>query len=455
MKQLFLALLVFSSHVALACTCADVTPHSCNLLADRDVSIFMGTVASVENPPKEEDRSGGGTARYRFRVEEWFSAEGDEETDVLSGRGGGDCSIWFETGTRYLVFAYREKNGEHWASACSNTQALPDSSPLLTQLRAMRAGRPVARVYGTLRQTQQPYVAANQTGFDKPLGDVVLRFESPKKKLVTKTAEDGTFAVYDLPPGTYKINADLPADLELAQVILSDPSPPLQIDNNSCVERNIDALPKGKIRGQLLGSDGQPLWNAAVELFSADGYGDDKPGWWEFVDPEKKYFEFDHVSPGEYVLVFNRQNVLDTDAPYPRTFFRDAMDPSRAEHIHIGPGDQLLHTDIQLSGGAVTRKITIRVSFAGGGKPASSLLFVKSSTGEEAFPSPIHENLYELHVLLDGVYTITAHTNFCDPETQSEPFSLEGATAPAELTITVPDTKCKELPREMKRRGSK
>jgi len=296
-----------------------------------------------------------------------------------------------------------------------------------------------------MRQVQQPYNGTHQPNFDKPLTEVVLHFESSKRKITTKTADDGSFALYDLPSGTYKITADLPADLELAQIILSDPPPPLQLDTGSCVERDIDVLPTGKIRGRLLGSDGKPLWNAAVELFSVDRYKEDMQGWWEYVDDKKKYFEFDHVAPGEYLLVFNRNNRLDTDVPYPRTFFPDAPDLLRAEHIRVGSGDQLLHTDIQLNGGTVTRKIRIRVVFAGGGEPTSSYLSVKGSKGEYAFPSPLEENLYELNALPDSEYAVTAHTNFCDPETVSLPLTFLGASAPSELTITVPDTKCREL----------
>jgi hypothetical protein len=267
--------------------------------------------------------------------------------------------------------------------------------------------------------------------------------------VVTTTAEDGSFALHKMPPGSYSISAELPADVELAQTVLSDPIPSLQLDTVSCIERDLEALPKGKIRGQLLGRDGRPMWNAPVELFSVDGYQDNKRGWWEFVDEKKKYFEFDHVAPGEYVLVFNRENGLDTDVPYPRTFFRNASNLMHAEHIRMGPGDQLLHTDLQLSGGALTRKIKVRVVFAGRGQPTSSLLFVKGSKGEDASPTPLGENLYELNLLLDSQYTITANTNFCEPETESQPVTFSSASAPPELTMTVPDTKCRELPPEL------
>jgi len=115
-------------------------------------------------------------------------------------------------------------------------------------------------------------------------------------------------------------------------------------------------LPTGRIRGQLLG-DGRPRWGAAVELFAADRYKESERGWWEYVDEKKKYFEFNHIAPGDYILVFNNRNQLDTDVPYPRTFFRNAPDATRAEHISVGPGAELLHEDIELRGSSPTRRI--------------------------------------------------------------------------------------------------
>lgn len=214
LPSLALLAVMFASVAALACSCADVTPRSCNLLANRNMSIFIGTVASVQNPPMEGDNRGG-TARYHFRVEEWLSPDVRGEVEVLSGRGGADCSFWFKTGIPYLVFAYRGDNGELWATICSNTQRAVDAGPLLTQLRAMHNGQSVARVYGTVRQVQQPYAGTYQPNFDKSLPQVVLHFESSKRKIVAKAADNGSFAVYDLPPGTYKITADLPADRSL------------------------------------------------------------------------------------------------------------------------------------------------------------------------------------------------------------------------------------------------
>ena len=194
--------LMFSSGAALACSCADVTPRSCNLLANRDESIFAGTVVSVENPPKEGDKRGG-MARYHFRVEERLSPDVRGEVEVLSGRGGADCSFWFETGIPYLVFAYRGDNDELRASVCSNTRRVVDAGPLLAQLRAMHNGQSVGSGlrYGPASTTAIRWTPTSQISTSRCHKCCFISSHRRERKS-RKTADDGSFAVYELPSGT-------------------------------------------------------------------------------------------------------------------------------------------------------------------------------------------------------------------------------------------------------------
>ena len=41
-------------------------------------------------------------------------------------------------------------------------------------------------------------------------------------------------------------------------------------------------------------------------------------GWWNTQDEEKGHFEFQHVRPGQYIIVFHNSNRPDPDMPYPR-----------------------------------------------------------------------------------------------------------------------------------------
>ena len=201
MRLLSLAILamMFSSSAALACSCADATPRSCNLLANHDVSVFVGTVASVENPPMEGDNRGG-TARYYFHVDEWLSPDVRGEVEnVLSGRGGGFAVSGLRLGSP-TWFAYRGDNGELHTTICSNTQRVADAGRF-----AHSTEEPCTTVtsLADLRHEQSEdnlsHCAATTPNFDKLLHKSRFIFESSKRKIVAKTADDGSFAVYEIP----------------------------------------------------------------------------------------------------------------------------------------------------------------------------------------------------------------------------------------------------------------
>lgn len=439
----FLVLLILGfSVLGWACSCADVTPRSCNLLANNREVVFLGTVTSVENPP-DEHSPGGGVATYHFRVEEQLSGAYEPEAVVVSGRGGADCSVWFRQGVSYLVFAYRSDDGELRSNACSKTQPAEGAGALLAQLRAMREGKQVATIYGTLMRRQEPYASTDQPDFDQSLGKTAIKFQSSKRTYSATTDADGSYALYDVPPGTYKVSADLPDDLEIAQTILLQPVPPLELPLGACLEYDIDALPKGKIRGNVIGPDGKPVGNVSVELFLVERYKENKRGWWEFQKPENGYFEFLHVAPGDYYLVYNNDNSIDTDGPFPRTFYPDAPDLARATPIHLAPGQQLLHADIHVRGGQPTRKLTVRVTLEHGGWLKSSVISVKGTKGEGVFASEVDRNVYEMNLLLDSQYTITAQALSCKPDSRSKPLVVDGADKwVSDVTILLPDTEC-------------
>ena len=67
-----------------------------------------------------------------------------------------------------------------------------------------------------------------------------------------------TSRFYDVPRGTYRIEADLPAGLELAQTILRDAPPPLEIAGGACLEHALTALPKARITGHVISDSGIP-----------------------------------------------------------------------------------------------------------------------------------------------------------------------------------------------------
>ena len=140
---------------------------------------------------------------------------------------------------------------------------------------------------------------------DDPLPNIKLKLRSKDDRFATSTDGNGIYTFYDVHAGQYQFTANLPVRMELTQKTLNGPLPTFKIPNGACYEYNVDALPTGRIHGSVRGPDGKPLANASVELYRAGAYDDSRPGLWGFQGP-KGDFEFDHVGPGEYILVFNR-----------------------------------------------------------------------------------------------------------------------------------------------------
>jgi hypothetical protein len=445
----FAAVVSFCIPASWACSCGRSAPGTCPDIKKNGIS-FVGTVLDIENPPDQRsDADQTGTSRYRFRVDENISAVDVKEVDVYSGRGSADCSCHFQLGETYLVVPFRN-NGRLFTTICSDTQAAAYAEPLLSELRARRDGKPYASIYGVLRKTQQPYTWTSSDGYDRPLTGVAVELRGAKHTLSTHTDGSGVYRFYDVPADTYHFAATLPASLELAQTILSEPLPPITLPENACYQQDIDALPTGRIRGRVIGPDGTPLKNADVALFRDDRYTEDGMGWWEYQGDEKAHFEFEHVAPGKYVIVFHNSNEPDPYIPYSRTFYPASPDLKSAIPIVIGEGEQVLNADIHVSGGRSTRKLVVRVRWNENPTPDNVYLVVEASDHSRPLPEVLSPDVFRITLLRGVHYKISArqvcggNTSVPTGDRSTDPVEVDGSDdRTADVSLSLQDETCK------------
>lgn len=412
-----IAVALFAAPIgACACTCATPGPTPCGGLGSEQIS-FVGTVIDVENPPPDEfgpNVDTSGTSRYRFRVDERIVGVDAAEIDVYSGRGGADCSFHFKQGEQYLVFPYRAEDGRLQATVCSETRRIDYAGALLSQLHAMRDGRPVASLFGILRSRQKLSDFISDDDVEKALAGRVLQLRGEGTFFQTRSDASGVYAFYNIPTGKYRIWADLPAHYELAQTDAEASLPSVELPMGACYEYDVDAAPTGLIRGSVVGPDGKPLPSAAVELFRAERYDEGAPrwrAWWDYQG-EEGFFEFKHLGPGRYILVYNRDNRRDPDSPYPRTFYPAATSLESAGIIELREGDELLDANIHVTGAAPTRKLIVHVTSQGGKLPANFSVTAKADKGESPFPRKIALGTYEF-TLIRATHYIIAGVQSC------------------------------------------
>lgn len=345
-----------------ACTCITVSdPNAppCGKIGPAEV-IFVGTVLDIENPPYEVSKENPEAlqSRYRFRIDERIAGlEGQQEIDIYSGSGGGgDCTYQFKRGEQYVVFPSRNGLGQLIATICSATSPVALAQAILPPLRAARDKGTVGSVYGVLQVGQQPFLSVTDDVAPRPLQYANMSLRSDTRVFAVRTDSNGAFAIYSVPPGTYHVTAELPPNMEFARPILNGPPDPLILAAGDCSEYNSTALPTARIRGRVLGAHGKPLKFAEAELFRPEKY---QPTpllmTWQEVQDQKGFFEFDHVGPGDYLLVYKDEDPQ-TGELISLCFYPGVPDVGRAEHVHIEGGQQVLAADIHLRDRCLRRR---------------------------------------------------------------------------------------------------
>lgn len=412
------------SEAANACACSSTAPGACQGFQQGDV-VFVGTVTETENitgdfpssaaPNQGTDHSTNGTpapastaiTRYHFRIQERFAGPDGNEIDVFSGGDDGDCGYQFKKDQEYLVFTHQGVDGRIYSTICDGTRPVSEGHALIPQLRAMKKGQRVASVYGVLRRSNPPFLSPPDDP-DDPLPNIALRLRSKDDRFSTHTGPNGIYTFYDVRAGEYNFTASLPVRMELTQKTLTGRLPPFKIPNGACYEYNVDALPTGHIRGSVLGPDGKPVKIASVELYREGQYADNKPGLWGFQSV-KGYFDFDHIGPGEYVMVYNRSNRHDPNSPYPRSFYPGTTDVRQAGRIKIKDGEQLQKIDIDLGNGYATRPLKVQVKWEHG-RPPGNLTVMAQAEDDSGNPAAqrITDTIFEFPLLQTARYTISA-----------------------------------------------
>jgi hypothetical protein len=320
----------------------------------------------------------------------------------------------------------------------------------------MRKGQRVASVFGVLRRADPPFLAPENDPSD-PLPNISLKLRSRYDRFQTNTNTYGVFTFYDVHEGEYRFTADLPPRTELTQKPGAGGLTPFQIPNGACYEYDVEALPTGHIRGSVVGPNGKPVPLASLELYREQSYSDSRPGLWGFQGASGA-FDFDHIGPGVYLLVFNRTNRVDPNSPFPRTFYPGAADLDDAKPIVLKDGQQLSRLVLHLKDAYPTRVLKVRVKSEGARPSGTVTVMAKADQGDNPAARELGDGAYEFTLLESANYTISAwedldpqrtsldrHSSSCTPSARVDaaPIVVQGSDSNTkEVTLSLPSPVC-------------
>ena len=411
-RQVFLVLTLalIMPAVSLACACSEPPAGSCPHFEEGD-AVFLGTVTNIDqvplSPADKQNQSDTATPilRYHFQVNERFARVDADAIDIYSGGDDGDCAFRFKQGVQYVVFAQQESESRLFATKCNGTRLAGEAEALIPQLRAIRDGQHVASVFGILRRANPPTLALPDDP-DDPLPDIPIRLRSHDDRFTSTTGPDGVYSFFDVHAGEYQFTADLPEGVVLTHRGTVSGLASFKIPAGACYEFNVDALPTGTIEGSLVGPDGKPLQLASLELYRVGTYDNSRSGLWTFQG-SKGTFEFDHIGVGKYIIVYNRPDRIDPNAPFPRTFYPGTANADGAKPIDMKQG-QVVKVKFELQNPLPTRVLQVHLEWKDGKPPGSVFVMAKADKGENPAAIVAGDGVYDFTLLQSAHYTISA-----------------------------------------------
>jgi hypothetical protein len=195
-----------STGQAFACSCAVPAGPLCGRMSG-DVA-FVGTPSG----PAEVLREGRAARKFVFRIQEVFSGVNGAFVDVFSDNSS--CGLDFVSGTSYLVDAEKDSQGNITVSLCSFTQPAAKAPEEIAILRRIAARQSPLGILGQLVEFR-PQSRLSDPEVLEPLSQVAVEILEGSTTRRTTTDGSGRFAVWDLPPGVYRVRVELKPPLRL------------------------------------------------------------------------------------------------------------------------------------------------------------------------------------------------------------------------------------------------
>lgn len=327
--SLVLIFLLGSFQQVSACTCL-ANSSACQQYSFSE-TIFVGKVGSIKK--EGENKNPNWYKEFTtFEVEELISGTNTKQI-VVQNRAGTSCDISFSQGEKYLIFANGDAKTGFKTGYCSGNLLLADAEKMIAELKALPKAGTGGKIFGNVSET-----LTKRAKRYAPMAGIELkiqRIDGKKKNYKVVTDVEGNYELV-VPQGKYKVNLSVPsyADLDMID------EEPVFVKDRACAEKSFNLFNKSKIVGKVLDSEGNPIENLRLELFSIDeelsySGGDD------VLSDEKGEFEFENVPAGRYTLSVNFMTQPNKESPFPSTYYPNASKRENATIIDVGLGQSI------------------------------------------------------------------------------------------------------------------
>ncbi len=359
-------LLLAPAEIMGMCPCPPTTVLDAYEAADAVLIVRVLSVEKVDAPDANDPTSPQNIRSATLRVERVYKGNVKVADQLLFAQGTNVNCPWIfnehQINGDFLFYVQAPKNNvDRWsAPRCGRSKPVSHATEDLLYLDNLKKRRGKTRVSGKYSgSSDQDLVVAHRR----------IRIAGDDNIYETLTDEKGFFEIYDVPPGTYLLEPEIPEGWRIDKWrvrLSSNPSGRLAstksvrfvLEAKKHVSLNLMFQPDNAVEGRIVGPKGNPLAKTCAYLRKPDDLLNETLGSTgrDCTDDDGR-FRIESVSPGAYVLVLNLSGTPRSHEPFPRVFYPGTTELEKAVTINVGLGQTM--KDVKVTVPVLLETITV------------------------------------------------------------------------------------------------
>lgn len=285
----------------------------------------------------------------QVRVEEAF--KGTKIGAVLElDQPGHNCAPKFKEGERVLFYLHPAKSAGKWeAWGCHRTRHVDAALDDLLFLRGLPGTAKGNRLSGEVTLMDSEWKTLRN------LAGVKVRIQSGSTLVETVTNGDGLYEMYNLPPGKYTVQAELPKGTKVSHLDVAgaggrrgqSASSEVELRATNGVSVGFWLTPDNSLSGRVVDPEGKPMPGVCVDLELTDA-------------PEKRLrfaiectkddgvFTMSDAPTGTVRVVANKRGDRSGSTPFGAVYYPGTEDASKAGVVTIRDGEKVEGVEIRI-----------------------------------------------------------------------------------------------------------
>lgn len=433
-------LLLAIAQIARACDCAP-PPPPCEAIGQSPL-VFLGSVLTV---------STGAFTTAKMRVDQSFKGSLKGEVELFDNGmcDGPDLQV----GHQYLMYSFATPTGAIPARGCTRSRAVEYADEDLQFLKNYVAGKTITQISGTVlyRPDESDDSRLGEQG-RTPLKDVSVTISGANGSYKAKTDATGRYAVSNIPPGQYEVNAELGG---YRAVWVRDE---FQLAEKGCAVADVLMKVDRRVAGIVRSRDGEPVAGALVEMVPTKPRSErwQNPVLLDVSDKNGLY-AIDSIPPGEYYLGINISHTPTKEHPYAPNYYPNTPDKGGAAPVPISIGAAVHSYDLTAPPKLKVVSVRGRIADASGAPPLDGpqVRVMEPGLYGQIDPLPLAvdaEGRFQID-LCEGVrYSAYAFSGFSKGTVYSEPIEFTAGDTELRFVLNKNQQEFNNISRKLEQR---